>query len=142
MLHSLKNKKIWVAGHKGMVGSALLKRLNHEDCTILTVERNIVDLTNQTAVFDWVNKMRPDIVVLAAATVGGYFIFLILRFILDGVLKDIQQQRIFVMALDNRVKTMNNEIIRIDVQLSAAFDLDPDLSRIARADGQKDARKD
>ena len=46
------------------------------------------------------------------------------------------------MALDNRVKTMNNEIIRIDVQLSNAFDLEPDLSRIARADGQKDARKD
>lgn len=79
---------------------------------------------------------------IAASVIGGYFIFLILRFILEGVLKDIQQQRIFVMALDNRVKTMNNEIIRIDVQLSAAFNLEPDLSRIARADGQKDARKD
>ena len=79
---------------------------------------------------------------IAASCVGGYFIFLTLRFILEGVLKDIQQQRMFVMALDNRVKTMNNEIIRIDVQLSAAFNLEPDLSRIARADGQKDARKD
>ena len=65
---------------------------------------------------------------IAASVIGGYFIFLILRFILEGVLKDIQQQRIFVMALDNRVKTMNNEIIRIDVQLSAAFNLEPDLS--------------
>lgn len=71
MLHSLKNKKVWVAGHNGMVGSSLVKRLNHEACTILTVERNIVDLTSQTAVFEWVNKMRPDIVVLAAAKVGG-----------------------------------------------------------------------
>ena len=79
---------------------------------------------------------------IAAACARGFFIFLTLRFILDGVLDDIKQQRIFVMALDNRVKTMNNEIIRIDVQLSNAFDLEPDLSRIARADGQKDARKD
>jgi len=79
---------------------------------------------------------------IAASVIGGYFIFLILRFILEGVLKDIQTQRMFVIALDNRVKTMNNEIIRIDVQLSAAFNLEPDLSRIARADGQKDARKD
>ena len=79
---------------------------------------------------------------IVASCIGGYFIFLILRFILEGVLKDIQTQRMFVIALDNRVKTMNNEIIRIDVQLSAAFNLEPDLSRIARADGQKDARKD
>ena len=71
MPHSLKNKKVWVAGHNGMVGSALVKRLNHEACTILTVERNVVDLTSQTKVFEWVNDTRPDIVVLAAAKVGG-----------------------------------------------------------------------
>ena len=65
-----------------------------------------------------------------------------LRFILDGVLDDIKQQRIFVQALDNRIKTMNNEIIRIDVMISEAMGLTPDLDRIARADGQKDARKD
>jgi len=98
--------------------------------------------TKKWAIMDFLSLVTDVGFPIAAATVGGYFIFLILRFILDGVLKDIQQQRIFVMALDNRVKTMNNEIIRIDVQLSAAFDLDPDLSRIARADGQKDARKD
>ena len=65
-----------------------------------------------------------------------------MRFILDGVLDDIKQQRIFVQALDNRIKTMNNEIIRIDVMISEAVGLTPDLDRIARADGQKDARKD
>ena len=68
--------------------------------------------------------------------------FITLRFILDGVLDDIKQQRIFVQALDNRIKTMNNEIIRIDVMISEAMGLTPDLDRIARADGQKDARKD
>jgi len=48
----------------------------------------------------------------------------------------------FAIALDNRVKTMNNEIVRIDVKMCQAFGIAPDLDRIARADGQKDARKD
>jgi len=79
---------------------------------------------------------------IAAALAAGLFVFITLRFILDGVLDDIKQQRIFVQALDNRIKTMNNEIIRIDVMISEAVGLTPDLDRIARADGQKDARKD
>ena len=49
---------------------------------------------------------------IAAALAAGLFVFITLRFILDGVLDDIKQQRIFVQALDNRIKTMNNEIIR------------------------------
>jgi hypothetical protein len=79
---------------------------------------------------------------IAAALAAGLFVFITLRFILDGVLDDIKQQRIFVQALDNRIKTMNNEIIRIDVMISEAVGLRSDLDRIARADGQKDARKD
>ena len=79
---------------------------------------------------------------IASAIDGGFFVFLTLRFILAGVLESIKTQRSFVVALDNRVKTMNNELIRIDVMMSAAFQLKPDLDRIARADGQKDARKD
>lgn len=79
---------------------------------------------------------------IAAALAGGFFVFLTLRFILDGVLSSIKTQRSFVQALDNRVKTMNNEIVRIDLQMCKAFDLKQDMDRIARADGQKDARKD
>ena len=79
---------------------------------------------------------------IAAALAAGLFVFITLRFILDGVLDDIKQQRIFVQALDNRIKTMNNEIIRIDVMISQTLGLRSDLDRIARADGQKDARKD
>ena len=74
--------------------------------------------------------------------VGGYFVFLTLNFILTGVLDSIKQQRMFAIALDNRVKTMNNEIVRIDVKMCQAFGIAPDMDRIARADGQKDARKD
>ena len=79
---------------------------------------------------------------IVAALVGGYFVFLTLNFILTGVLDDIKQQRMFAIALDNRVKTMNNEIVRIDVKMCQAFGIAPDMDRIARADGQSDARKD
>jgi len=58
------------------------------------------------------------------------------------VLSDICTQRGFVKALDNRVKTMNNEVVRIDLQMCHAFGVEPDLTVVARADGQKDARKD
>lgn len=79
---------------------------------------------------------------IASALAGGFFVFLTLRFILDGVLDSIKTQRGLVIALDNRVKTMNNELIRIDVQICNSFNIKPDLDRISRADGQKDARKD
>jgi hypothetical protein len=79
---------------------------------------------------------------IASSLAGGFFVFLTLRFILDGVLGSIKTQRSFVIALDNRVKTMNNELVRIDVLICNAFNVRPDLDRIARADGQKDARKD
>lgn len=79
---------------------------------------------------------------IASALAGGFFVFLTLRFILDGVLSNIKTQRGFVKALDNRVKTMNNELVRIDLLVSHAFNIKPDLDRIARSDGQKDSRKD
>ena len=64
--------------------------------------------------------------------------FITLRFILDGVLSDIKLQRGFAKSLDNRVKTMNNELIRIDTLMcQKLFGIPPDLDRISRADGQK-----
>ena len=71
MDHSLSHKRIFVAGHRGMVGAAVLRRLAAEDCQILTAPRSELDLTNQQAVQDWMLQQRPDIVVLAAAKVGG-----------------------------------------------------------------------
>ena len=82
---------------------------------------------------------------IASALAGGFFVFLTLKFILAGVLDDIRTQRGFVKSLDNRVKTMNNELLRIDILMCRSFDipmLPADLNRISRADGQKDARKD
>lgn len=67
----LKGKSVYVAGHRGMVGSALVRRLAREDVRLVTVDRRELDLCNQAAVFDWFAQMQPQVVFLAAAKVGG-----------------------------------------------------------------------
>jgi len=71
MSFALNNKRVFVAGHNGMVGRALVRRLATENCEILTVDRSAVDLREQTATQTWFQKNKPDVVFLAAATVGG-----------------------------------------------------------------------
>ncbi|MGY8708229.1 GDP-L-fucose synthase [Bradyrhizobium sp. 18BD] len=67
----LKGKSVYVAGHRGMVGSAIARRLAAEDVRLVTVDRGEVDLRNQAAVFDWFARERPQVIFLAAAKVGG-----------------------------------------------------------------------
>ena len=67
----LKGKTVFVAGHGGMVGAALVRRLAQEDIELQTVARREVDLRDQAAVFDWFAEKRPQVVFLAAAKVGG-----------------------------------------------------------------------
>ena len=67
----LKGKSVFVAGHRGMVGSALVRRLAQEDVKLLTASRSELDLCNQAAVFDWFAVNKPQAVFLAAAKVGG-----------------------------------------------------------------------
>jgi GDP-L-fucose synthase len=67
----LRGKRVWVAGHRGMVGSAITRRLTSEDCEVLTASRGELDLRDQRATFDWVAARRPHAVFLAAARVGG-----------------------------------------------------------------------
>jgi GDP-L-fucose synthase len=71
VLFNLIGKRIFVAGHKGLVGSAIVRRLASEDCTILTVDRRNVDLTRQEDTERWLMRAKPDAVFLAAAKVGG-----------------------------------------------------------------------
>ena len=68
---ALQGKRVWVAGHKGMVGAALVRRLAVEDCIVLTASRAEVDLTHQAEVEAWMGRERPDVVIVAAAKVGG-----------------------------------------------------------------------
>ena len=64
-------QRIWVAGHKGMVGSAITKQLERQGHSVLKVDRGIVDLRNQIAIELWLKQNRPDAIIFAAAKVGG-----------------------------------------------------------------------
>ena len=69
--YDLTAKRVWVAGHRGMVGSALVRRLASEDCELISASREALDLRRQADVEAWMAETRPQAVVLAAATVGG-----------------------------------------------------------------------
>ena len=71
VFYDLCGKRVWVAGHRGMVGSAIARRLATEGCEVSTVGRDRVDLRRQAETEDWMAEARPDAVFLAAATVGG-----------------------------------------------------------------------
>lgn len=71
MPFELKNKTVFVAGHRGMVGAALTRRLAQEETDLLMVGRNELDLRDQAAVFDWFADNTPQVVFLAAGKVGG-----------------------------------------------------------------------
>jgi GDP-L-fucose synthase len=69
--YELAGKTVFVAGHRGLVGSALVRRLHEEDCRVLTANRAELDLLRQDAVEQWMAQHRPQAVFVAAATVGG-----------------------------------------------------------------------
>ena len=79
---------------------------------------------------------------VAAAVVMGFFIFLILRYILESVIGQVKGMHGIIMSLDNRVKNMNNDMIKLDIQISDALNLRQDEERISMADGKEDARRD
>jgi hypothetical protein len=84
---------------------------------------------------------------IAGALVSGFFIFTIIKQMLSGVLEQIDTLNIFTKSLENRARTMNNEIIKIDMLVSSALELTPPIDRIARAenfveDGNIDVRRD
>ena len=70
-MKSFGGKRIWVAGHRGMVGSAIVRRLAREDCTVLTATRADADLADQASTRRWIEANKPDMVFVAAAKVGG-----------------------------------------------------------------------
>lgn len=71
ILYPLAGRRVWVAGHDGLVGGALMRRLEREACELLTAGRRAVDLRRQAETEDWLAEFRPEAVFLAAATVGG-----------------------------------------------------------------------
>ena len=84
---------------------------------------------------------------IAGALIAGIFIFVIMQQIMGGVVGQIATLKGFCEMLVTRIKTMNNDIIRLDTSVASALDLTPDLDRIARAenfveDGKLDVRRD
>jgi GDP-L-fucose synthase len=71
LLFDISGKRVFVAGHRGLVGSAIVRRLAHENCEVLTADRTVVDLTDQRATENWLERARPDAIFLAAGLVGG-----------------------------------------------------------------------
>jgi len=67
----LRGRRVWVAGHRGMVGSAVVRRLASEGCELQTVTRREIDLRRQAETEDWLHETHPEVVIIAAATVGG-----------------------------------------------------------------------
>jgi hypothetical protein len=79
---------------------------------------------------------------IAIALIAGFFIFLTIKYILESVIGQVNGIHVIVHGLDNRVKTMNHDIIRLDATMCSVLGIRPDLNRIARADGKEDARRD
>ena len=79
---------------------------------------------------------------ITIALIAGFFIFLTIKYILESVVGQVNGIHGIVQALDNRVKTMNHDIVRLDATMCSVLGIRPDLNRIARADGKEDARRD
>ena len=79
---------------------------------------------------------------IAAVLGGGFFIILLLKYILESIVNKAQYLNSMISSLDNRVKTINNEIVRLDALICHALGIKPDTRRLSAADGKEDARKD
>lgn len=96
---------------------------------------------------DWLNLIAELGVPIAGALVMAYFIFLVMKQLMDGLVSEIKTVQGITQMLITRASIMNNDMIRIDTLVSAALNLSPDLDRIARSenfveDGKIDARRD
>ena len=79
---------------------------------------------------------------IAGAVVAGFFVFTTVKFILSGVTNSINGLKGIITSLNNRVQTMNNDLVRMDSLISYAFHVKPNVDRIAANEGKEDARKD
>jgi hypothetical protein len=96
---------------------------------------------------NWIEFLAEVGAPIFGSIVMAFFIFLTLRYILEGVLDDVKSLTGIISMLEDRARVMNNEIIKIDLLISQALELRPDLERVARAenfmeDGSIDSRRD
>jgi hypothetical protein len=79
---------------------------------------------------------------IAGALIAGFFIFLTLKYILASVTSSVSTIEGMIKALDNRVQTMNNDLVKVDTLMSHTLDVKPNIDRIAANEGKEDARRD
>ena len=79
---------------------------------------------------------------IAGALAAGYFVFLTIKFILAGVTGGVNGLKNIINALDNRVQTMNNDLVQIDAKMSHVLGIKPNVERLAANEGKEDARRD
>ena len=79
---------------------------------------------------------------IAAVVIGGFFFILLLKYILDSVVSSAESLNGMISSLDNRIKTINNEIVRLDALVCHVLGVKPDTRRMSAADGKDDSRKD
>ena len=79
---------------------------------------------------------------IAGAIAAGYFVFLTIKFILAGVTGGVSGLKNIITALDNRVQTMNNDLVQIDAKMSHVLGVKPNVERLAANEGKEDARRD
>ena len=107
-------------------------------------QKNSEEKNSRMQVFDLIAELGLPV---AGGLVMAYFIFLVMKQLMDGLVSEIQTVQAISKMLITRASTMNNDMIRIDTSVSSALNLSPDLDRIARAenfveDGKIDARRD
>ena len=90
-------------------------------------------------IFEMISELG---ITITAVLAGGFFIVILLKYILASVVDSIGTLNTLINALDNRVKTINNEIVRLDSLVCHVLGVKPDVRRMSAADGKEDARKD
>ena len=91
---------------------------------------------------DYIGIIETVGIPMVGAIGMGYLVWLVVKFLMADIHKKLDTQHQMIVALIDRIRQMDNDMIRIDAMCRAEMGLDPDVSRIARADGQKDQRKD
>lgn len=93
----------------------------------------------QLEIFEIISELGFTITAVLA---GGVFIIILLKYILATVVESVSTLNIMITGLDNRVKTINNEIVKLDALVCHVLGVKPDTRRLSAADGKEDARKD
>jgi GDP-L-fucose synthase len=145
---SLTGKRVWVAGHRGMVGAALVRRLKNEGCDILTADRDHFDLRRQHQVEDWVNTHKPDVTFLAAGKVGGILANSAypVEFLYDNIMieaniletiRHVPQARLIFLGSSCIYPRLAQQPIREDALLTGALEPTNEAYAIAKIAGMK-----